>query len=173
MRTVRLPPGFKNWGEYEDRYGVDVLLDVNVMRCRKCRTEWGIEHNRGRMLQRMHRCPQGCNGKPRETNRYLGKPAIEHPMTFEELAQFAGVDVAEEAFEAERRHQQAAAKERWRLGRRRRRAAKVWWTVNHEVDPERWRELGRMFERAANAPDPLAVLPDDSSFLNVLDAQEW
>lgn len=157
-RNIRLPARFRDWGEYQETYAVDVLLDVNVMRCRTCRREWGIEHNRGKMLQRMHRCPNACNGKPRDTNRYVGLPQIARDP---DLSGLVDAEMAEE-LRAEWKLQAAHDdRERRRLGKIRRRPAKVWHLARW-VPPARWDALLRDLEAG--------LVDGDDSFLEVLES---
>lgn len=166
-RTIRLPARFKTWTDYEDTYGVDVLLDVNVMRCRQCRREWGIEHNRGKMLQRMHRCPGGCNGRPRQTNRYVGRPTIDRPLTLAELQAFVDPLTAQELVEQSHAERAAEADERRQRGRQRRLPAKLWHDLR--VRPEVWASVNRMFDEAAMQPDPLAYVAQEGARLRKVD----
>lgn len=163
-RNIRLPGGFADWVQYEDRYRVDVIPEVWVMRCRQCRTEWAIPHNRGKMLQRAHVCPNACNGKPRTARG--GQPPMLRAR-LEELRDWRGArdrdrhweedDVREDWWEEEARAAKISE------GRERRRRTKLWHT----------------FKQAGSRPQVSSLLHDlaergtdlgDDSFLDALDA---
>lgn len=143
-RSLRLPRHrFADWEEYANAHKVDVIPDLAVMRCRACRTEWQVNHNRGKLLQRAHVCPNGCNGKPKTS--LGGRPF--------------GSSRADERTEQERRE----------AGRQRRLRTKAWWTVRTQVDPARFAQLDRLWEEAADQPDPLAYVIAETQRLRAVD----
>jgi hypothetical protein len=159
-RNIRPPQRFRDWGEYEDRYNVEVVAGPWVMRCRSCGAEWAMPHNRGKLGRGAHVCPNECNGK-RKQKRSAGTQPPMLRRHLEELRRWRGER------DDDRRWEEAGVRAdggEWEDGyeppwvearREAKRRQKLWFTVR-SVKPSTWADLDRLWEEAADQTDPLA-----------------
>jgi len=168
VRTIRLPDRFKNWAEYEDAYGVDVIPEVWVMRCQVCGAQWPIRHNRGKMLRGAHVCPNECNGELKR--RGGGQPPMLR-RRLDALQDWRGRRDADRFWEEQQVRDDSwddeARAVRMAEGRRRRAKAQLW--LQLRANPEVWASLDRMFDAAAMQPDPMAYVQQECSRLRAVD----
>lgn len=150
MKKILLPPRFSDWAEYGDRYNVDVLGDD--LRCRKCGEVWPLRYyNRtGKLVQRAHVCPYGCNGKPRVRSGSGYAPAVvvnRQRARWEEShgwkgGEYPGPDHSADDWPSD------AEEARW-VGRERRRQTKMWFTFRVASGSPGLTDLLRLFDEAA------------------------
>jgi hypothetical protein len=166
VKTPQLPNRFVSWDDYGDEYNVDFL--GSELLCRKCGEVWALRHYRGKLLQRAHVCPSGCNGTPRARSAPGYAPAVvvnRQRALWEEKSGWRGEDYPGPDRSAD--DYPSDTEERMRLGRERRAKAALWLHLREHAD--KWAALDDLWDEAAAASDPSDYVAKECARLRRVD----